>query len=102
MCGSGADGHHRLGGAISSSRADRVLDGGSSMDSFKLIVECGTPEARHQHEVTIRHAPVPMVGAAPPGKVRLQYTCPVSGVPRMMTFRPPRGAARPFDILTLA
>jgi hypothetical protein len=72
------------------------------MDSFKLIVECGTPEARHQHEVTIRHAPVPMVGAAPPGKVRLQYTCPVSGVTRMMTFRPPRGAARPFDILTLA
>ena len=70
------------------------------MDSFKLIVECGGPDARHEHEVTIGHAPSPVVGAAP-RQVRLQYTCPVSGVTRMMSFRPPRGAARPFAILTL-
>jgi hypothetical protein len=72
------------------------------MDSFKLIVECGTPDAPHQHEVTIGHASNPVFGAAPPGKVRLQYACPISGVNRMMTFKPPRGAARPFAIVTLA
>jgi hypothetical protein len=72
------------------------------VDSFKVIVECGPPEAPHTHEVTIGHAPGPVVGAAPPGKVRLQYACPVSGATRMMTFRPPPGAARPFAILALA
>ena len=72
------------------------------MDSFKLIIECGTPDAWHQHEVTIGHALSPVVGATPPTKVRLQYSCPVSGITKMMTFRPPRGAARPFAILTLA
>jgi hypothetical protein len=72
------------------------------MDSFKLIVECGTPDAPHKHEVIIGHASDPVVGVAPPGKVRLQYACPVSGVTRMMTFRPPQRAARPFAILTLA
>jgi hypothetical protein len=71
------------------------------MDSFKLIVECGTPDGRHHHEVIIGHASSPVVGAAPPGKVRLQYMCPVSGVTKMMTFRPPRGAARPFEIRKL-
>ena len=72
------------------------------MDRFSVIVECGTSDAPHTHEVTIGHASVPVVGAAPPGKVRLQYKCPLSGATRMMTFRPPRGAARPFAILTLA
>jgi hypothetical protein len=72
------------------------------MASFKLIVECGTPDAPHQHEVTIGHESSPVVGVSPPAKVRLQYACPVSGVTRMMTFRPPQGAARPFGILALA
>jgi hypothetical protein len=71
------------------------------MDRFKLIVECGTPDARHEHEVTISHGEG-VVGAAPPAKVRLQYICPVSGLTRMMTFNPPRGAARPFGIVAVA
>lgn len=71
------------------------------MDSFKLIVQCGTPDARHEHKVTIGHGPGQVVGAGPPGKVRLQYTCPASGITKMMTFTPPSGAARPFTILTL-
>jgi hypothetical protein len=72
------------------------------MDTFRLIVECGAPDARHEHEVTIGHATSPVfAGGAAPRQVRLQYTCPVSGVTRMMTFQPPRGAARPFAILAL-
>jgi hypothetical protein len=72
------------------------------MDSFNVIVECGTPDAPHKHEVTVGHASGPVVGVAPPAKARLQYACPLSGVTRMMTFRPPPGAARPFAILMLA
>lgn len=71
------------------------------MNSFKLIVECGTHDTRHEHEVTISHGRGEVVGAAPPAKVRLQYTCPISGTAKMMTFRPPGGAARPFAILAV-
>lgn len=66
-------------------------------DGFTLIVDCGTPDDRHSHQVTIGHA-WGVAGAAPPANVRLQYTCPASGKARMVTFRPPRGAARPFEV----
>jgi hypothetical protein len=74
---------------------------GSGMDSFRLIIECGTPDARHEHEVTISHADEVVVGVGPPAYVRLQYTCPVTGTARIMRFRPPVGAARPFAVLAV-
>src|ERR1700722_15282571 len=55
-------------------------DGG--MDSFKLIIECGPSDARHNHEVVISHADGEVWGAAPPAYVRLQYTCPATGAAR--------------------
>lgn len=66
-------------------------------DGFTLTVDCGTPDDPHSHHVTIGHARG-IEGAAPPANVRMQYTCPASGMTKMMTFQPPRGAARPFEI----
>jgi hypothetical protein len=76
----------------------KSADGNASeKDSFALTVDCGTPNSPHSHYVTIGHA-WGVRGVGPPTNVRLQYTCPVSGATRIMTFRPPGGAARPFEI----
>ncbi len=71
------------------------------MDNFKLIVKCGTPDDPHTHEVTISHGDSQVFGVAPPANVRLQYTCPVTGKTRIMTFKPPTGSARPFAVLAV-
>jgi hypothetical protein len=77
----------------------RSLGGsGDATDAFTVIVDCGTHGSPHQHEVTVGYARHPVRGVSSPANVRMQYTCPSSGATRMMSFRPPRGAARPFEI----
>ena len=71
-------------------------------DSFPLTIECGPSQDRHTHEVTIRHGKGRVYGAGRPENVRLQYTCPVSGETKIMKFRPPPGAARPFEVVELS
>jgi hypothetical protein len=68
------------------------------MDNFTVIIKCGTADDPHSHEVTVSHAISEVFGVAPPAKVRLQYTCPITGTTRIMTFKPPVGAARPFEV----
>lgn len=71
------------------------------MDTFKVVIECRAPDGSHRHEVTIAAARGKAFAAGAPATARLQYTCPLSGLSRIMAFRPPRGAARPFEIREL-
>ena len=68
------------------------------MTSFEVEVGCqggGTP---HKHTIVVEVGQEPVYNASKPSKVRLQYTCPVSGQALIAIFTPPVGASRPFSV----
>ena len=67
------------------------------MGSFEITVACNSGETEHSHSIVVESS-TGAYGASKPARVRLQYTCPVTGTPLIATFEPPAGAARPFAI----
>lgn len=67
------------------------------MTSFEITVACNSGGTEHSHSIVVESR-TGAFGASRPTRVRLQYTCPVSGTPLIATFEPPVGAARPFEV----
>ena len=69
------------------------------MTSFTVAVDCLGGGTSHKHVIVIQPAPGRVYGSGPPSTVRLQYTCPVASEALIVTFKPPVGAARPFEVV---
>jgi hypothetical protein len=67
------------------------------MDSFELEINCNSGGARHTHKIVIEPGGI-VHGSSKPSRVRLEYTCPLTGTAHMATFEPPVGAGRPFKV----
>jgi hypothetical protein len=68
------------------------------MSTLRIEVSgCIDESGVHKHVITIE-AGEGVRGSAPPAAVRLQYTCPITGQPRIARFKPPQDAARPFVV----
>jgi hypothetical protein len=67
------------------------------MHNFDLEVSCNSGGTPHAHTIVVESS-TGVQGSSRPTRVRLQYTCPVTGAALMATFEPPVGAARPFII----
>lgn len=73
------------------------------MSSFRIeVTDCRGDLGEHRHIILIEAGAGAVRGAAPPAPVRLQYTCPLTGEPRIARFKPPRSAARPFVVKDVA
>ena len=69
------------------------------MVEFTVSVDCNAGGVAHRHDVVVRAGEGGVHGSSTPEPIRLQYHCPVSALDRMVRFRPPVGAARPFDVV---
>lgn len=67
------------------------------MNTFEIAINCQSGGTKHTHTIVIEST-TGVHGAAPPTRVRLQYTCPVTAEALIAIFQPPVGAARPFNI----
>ena len=68
------------------------------MPTFEIEVACSAGGVAHKHTLVIEPDQSGVFNASPPTKVRLQFTCPLSGQPVVAPIIPPVGAARPFEI----
>lgn len=68
------------------------------MASFEVEVGCQGGGTAHKHTIVVETGLPPIFNASKPSKVRLQYTCPVSGQALIATVTPPVGASRPFAV----
>jgi hypothetical protein len=73
-------------------------DDGSTEVTFEVEVTCNAGGVSHAHVVTISSEGGEVVSATKPQNMRMQYVCPASGQPRIMTFKPPAGFARPYKV----
>ena len=67
------------------------------MKTFEIEVVC-VSGTNHTHTIVVESGDS-VFGSSEPNRARLQYTCPVTGAELIATFKPPVGAARPFNIL---
>jgi ethanolamine utilization protein EutA (predicted chaperonin) len=67
-----------------------------AMDAFEVEVNCSA--GPHSHKIVVGHGPG-AYGVSQPANVRLQYTCPITGVSLVATFTPPVGVGRPFSVV---
>jgi hypothetical protein len=68
------------------------------MASFEIEVGCQGGGTAHKHTIVVETGHEPVYNASKPSKIRLQYTCPVSGQALIASFNPPVGASRPFSV----
>ena len=67
------------------------------MCNFEINVNCTSGGIVHTHTIVVKSS-TGAYGASHPSRVRLQYTCPVTGDALIAAFEPPNGAARPFSV----
>jgi hypothetical protein len=70
------------------------------MERFTVQVPCTGGGASHTHTIVVEHS-TGSYGASAPGRVRLQFTCPLTGEAFIANFQPPVGAGRPFTVATV-
>lgn len=70
--------------------------------TFQVEVMCGDSGTAHEHLVVVSSGDSAVRFSSKPQTVRLQYVCPEDHATRIVAFMPPRGFARPFDIVSVS